>query len=406
MRKLFLIILIVAALIGGAAVYLIATTPSRSTAIRFPLSDAQRRLLAQVPESAEAFALIPAAAALEPKLRANPVTAQAVDAFEVKQALPRPWMIGGADLLAWRTRDGNRYLVHLDPFRAFLVRTYMMIGGDIGDRVLINVAPEGPIDAGELQQIVALTNKLPPADALVVQRASSRGAFPPIARPAVTAVSITPQDITLVSRAARENAEPPGAVVAAHFPKSAVLAASFGNPPRVVEDLNRLFGAHVSTLLEGGGSVFIYDVDDRKLLPRPIGVIAVPDDPARRAARDAIVNQANKLEALGVRPRTAEHGGELLLAFDDSIDTYIKDAQEPPRWPANGWSLRGDPQRLVPILKGLSGNVGLRIAAPRLFRSARDLGHWIDALQQASAIEAAASSDGAEEQLNVRIATK
>jgi hypothetical protein len=404
-RKVIFIVAILVVVVAAAAAYLVFTTPAQNATVRFPLSATQRALVAQVPASAEAFAFIPGAAGLEAKLRANAITADAIDDFQSKQALPEPWMIGRADVVAWKTRDGNRYLVHLDPFRAFLVRSYAMLGGDISNRIHINISPEPPIAESDLQQILTLAEKLPPGDAFVVQRAGSRGAFPPIARPAVSSVSINAHEIGIVSRAASTSTEVPPAI-SAHFAQSAVLSASFGNPPRVVDDLNRLFGAKVSSLLENGGSLVVYDVDEHKLLPRPIGVIAVPDDPQRRTAMSTLANEASKLEALGVRPRTAEGRNELILSFDNSIDTYLKDALVPASWPANLWTLRADPQRLVPILSGLSDNVGLRVAAPRLFRSARDLNRWIGALQKASAIEAAASSDGVAEQLNVRVTTK
>ena len=68
--------------------------------------------------------------------------------------------------------------------------------------------------------------------------------------------------------------------------------------------------------------------------------------------------------------------------------------------------MRADPKRLVPILSRLGDSVGLRIAAPRFYRSARDLGRWIEALQEATSIEAADSDDGDAEELKVRIGAK
>ena len=147
-------------------------------------------------------------------------------------------------------------------------------------------------------------------------------------------------------------------------------------------------------------------VDARKLLPRPLGVIAVPADDARRAAFQEIVDRVGVAEAVGVRARTSEKDGQLLLSFDDSIDTYLKDAFEPGRWPAGRWAVRMDAQRMAPIVRQLSESIGLRVAAPRLFRSARDLGRWIGGLERASTIEAADSDEGAYEMLKVRITAK
>lgn len=390
MRKLVVAILAFVAVVAAIAIYFFATTPRRSAGVRFPLNDAQRALVAQVPQSAESFALIPAAAALEGKLRANPITRDAVESWEEKHSMPARWMLGGADLLLWRDAGGGtRYLVHADPLRALFVRN-----DPAGD----------PMDAAERDAILGLAASLPPGDAFVVQRAESRGAFPPIARPAVSSVTVNSDAIELTSIA---QATGDGqAATGARFPRGAMLTATFASAPRIVEDLNRLFGTKVSLLLENGGTVAIYDVDTGKLLPRPLGVIAVPADDARRAAFSAFVDRAQVAEAVGVRVRTGEKDGQLLLSFDDSLDTYLKDAMEPARWPANRWAVRIDAQRLAPVLHQLAGSIGLRVAAPRLFRSARDLERWIGGLERASTIEAADSNEGAHEVLKVRVTAK
>ena len=408
MKKLFVIAAIVLALIAALLIYLAATTPKTSAGVRFPLTAAQRDLIAAVPSSAESFALLPTAAALDAKLRANPVTADAVERWEKSHSLPSPWMVGGADLLAWRDSATTRYLIRLDPIRATIVRTYMMLGGDIGETLLINAPAAQPMPAGDLAQILSLAEKLPPGDAFVVQRRGSRGAFPPIARPAVTSLSVTSDEIVFTSRAPRDASEPPAvqSPQPAKFARGALITGTFATMPRVVEDLNRVFGTRVSALLENGGTIAVYDIDTHKFLPRPIGVFAIPDDPPRRAAFEEFVNKVRQGESLGIHIATAEHAGSLLLSFDDSINPYINDAIEPGRWPAGKWAIRADPRRLVPILSRLGDSIGLRIAAPRFYRSARDLDHWIEALQGAAVLEAAASDDGSAEQLKVRIAAK
>ena len=72
----------------------------------------------------------------------------------------------------------------------------------------------------------------------------------------------------------------------------------------------------------------------------------------------------------------------------------------------NQWALRIDPARLVPVLQDVGDNIGLRIAAPRTYRAARDLRRWIGALEKASSIEAGASASGGIEELRVQIAAK
>src|ERR1043166_2181296 len=144
-RTFLIVLLIVLVVIGAAIVYLIATTSKESAGIRLPLTPAQRALIATVPASAEAFALIPNAAALEAKLRANPVTREAVDDYRQRATLPSPWMLGGADVVAWRTGKATTYFVRLDSVRSLLAHMYLMIAGDAGStRVLINASDESP----------------------------------------------------------------------------------------------------------------------------------------------------------------------------------------------------------------------------------------------------------------------
>jgi hypothetical protein len=58
------------------------------------------------------------------------------------------------------------------------------------------------------------------------------------------------------------------------------------------------------------------------------------------------------------------------------------------------------------MLEQVSDNPGLRLIAPRLFRSARDLNDWIEHLKGARSIEAAASTTPSGEELRVRISAK
>ena len=59
-----------------------------------------------------------------------------------------------------------------------------------------------------------------------------------------------------------------------------------------------------------------------------------------------------------------------------------------------------------PLLEKLGDNTGLRLAAPRIYRSARDLKRWIGALANADSIEASQSTTATTEELRVRIASK
>jgi hypothetical protein len=402
LRKFILGIAVLALLIGGIVVYLTATTPKTSAGVRFPLTASQRELLSVVPQSAEAFALAPAAAVLHGKLLSNPVTREPVQQWSDSQRLPTPWMLGGADLVVWRNGKETSYAVRLDGLRAAFLRLYLIVAG--GDRAVVRGnllyvnAGETPPGSAALHW-EALAASLPPGDALIVQLESSRGAFPPLARPAVTSVKVTATEIILVSHAAATGA--PRQTLQARFAEGALLSATFAEPPAMVDDLNRLFGTRLSSLLAGGGSIILYDVDTGTLLPRPNGLIVVPADDEKR---EAVSRISTVVQSIG---EIRDAGQQILISIDrSSMGKYGGERFVGGTWPATDWAARVDPKRLVPLLENLGDSTGLRLATPRLYRSIRDLRRWIRHLALADSIEAARSTVGQTDQMSVRITSK
>src|SRR6266568_6848010 len=104
MRSLAVFVVILLIIVGAAALFLVATTPRQSTPVHVTPA-----LIEEVPASAESFAIIPTAAAFDAKLNTNPITRAALDKWRAKHPLPRPWMVGGADLLVWKSGDTTRY---------------------------------------------------------------------------------------------------------------------------------------------------------------------------------------------------------------------------------------------------------------------------------------------------------
>ena len=403
-------------LLAAAAVafYLKATTPKTSAGVRLPLTPAQHQLLESVPASADAFALIPAAAVVRAKLIANPITRRPIMEWAGNQQLPRSWMLGGADLVVWRSGKQTSYAARLDPLRAALVRLYLMVGAGIDAResagtFLINAGAGEPLGAQRLDQLLSVANGLEPGDALVVQQDRSRGAFPPIGRPAITIVKVGTDDVMIHCVAPWREARPRASSSAddgrrstvPRFPRNALASATFHEPPRIVGDLDRLFFTRLSHLVDSGGSIIIYDVNPGTLLPRPDGVIIAKATPENRQT-------VQKIEAaVKTFGEIAESDGEIRLSLDhDSMKKFSTDTFADAEWPANDWSARLDPRRAAPILDRLADNVGFRLAASRLYRSSRDLQRWIGYLSQAESIEAAHSIGGTTEDLRVRVASK
>ena len=418
MRKLLIVVAVLVLAIGGLALFLALTTTKGTAGIHFPLSARQRELLSSVPADADAFALVPGAAAFHARLAANPLTRDAIADWSSKDQMPRPWMVGAADLVVWRRGKQTSYAVRLDPVRAFLVRVWLMFGADVdarssGGTFLINAQNAAPIDGAGLDAILSISRGMPDGDALVVQQGSSRGGFPPVGRPSVTLVQVHAEDIVLLSRAAAEpggssDSQQPGAAAAnsraafrPRFPEGAVIAAQFAAPPRVAGDLDRLLGARMSHLLDSGGSIVLYDVNTRTLLPRPNGLFVVP---AVDANREAVQKISRMLEDLG---QVAESNGSFLIALDkQSLPAYQRENFVAGTSRATDWAVRADPKRLVPILNDLGDSTALRIATPRLYRSIRTLRDWTHYLTAAGAVEAEHAEANSVEELRVRISAE
>jgi hypothetical protein len=403
-RKFILLILVLVVIVGAVAIFLAATTPRTSDGITLPLPADQRELLSVIPSDADAFALIPTAAAAWKRFESNPITSEAAAKWKSDANLPSPWMLGAADLVVWRMGDANHYAFRLDPFRALVVRTYLLFSAAEarveGSTFLIGPPASGPPMAdGVLSSLLDLAPAVPRADALVVQKGDAQ-MFPPIARPAVSAVSVGEREINIVSRARdREGiARPVRPVV---LPRGAVLSAWFGEPPRIVGDVDRLIPGKISTLLADAGSFVLYDIEGGRLLPRPRGLFVVPSTEQARAAAENIRRVAELVGEVEVRDNN------ILIALDDrSIPAYDAEQFSALALPSTEWALRIDPARMVPILHRLGDNLALRFAAPRVYRSVRNLRGWIGHLERAETIEAALARGAGQEELRVRIAAK
>ncbi|HUR80092.1 MAG TPA: hypothetical protein VM733_04970 [Thermoanaerobaculia bacterium] len=400
MRTFIIILCIVVAVILAVAVYLVATTPSDAAPLHFPLTAAQQTLLGHVPRDAEAYGLVAAPVVVLEKLKANPVTSTAVTQWTDEHSLPPAAMLGRADAVVWKSGKTTAYAVRFDPIRALIARAWTMFTPaqtTWDGRVLIINGTSGAAGFSPSEDL-QLASGLPDGDVFVVQRQESRGAYPPIGRPAVSSVRVAGDHLDLVSRARTNEGDGLKPVLRVDLPKSAMLSVSFTDPPRVLGDLERLIAADVDALIGDGGMVAVYGVDNGTFLPRPYAAVVVPADDASRATAARYGN---------VISETREANGELVMAFDrNSASQYLKDAKAPVPWPANRWALRMDPVRVIPVLRKIGDNPALRFATPRLHRGARDLRRWMGALEQAKAIDAAASVTGGVEELRVRVASK
>jgi hypothetical protein len=402
MRTILITLCILVALALAVAGFLFATTPSDAPPLRFPLTAAQTELLAHVPADAEAYGLIPAPAVLLDELAANPVTRDAVEQWTREHPLPPAAMLGRAEAVVWKRGSTTSYAVRFDPIRAVIVRLWTAFsnveGAWHGATLLINAStdsqavpdPRSMVPPAEL----ADAGGLPEGNVFVVQRTGARGAFPPIGRPALTSARVDAGTIEITSRA-RLGGYAVRAPVRHSLPANAMLSIAFTEPPRLLGDFRRLLD--VEGLVGEGATIALYGVDTGTLLPRPFAAIVIPANDRNRAT----------LAKYGGIVQTAQKGAELVVSFDrNSGAAYLADRDSPVWWPANRWSVRIDPAKLVPVLRKVGDNPALRFATPRVHRGARDLRRWIGALEHARSIEATSSAAAGTEELRVRVASK
>ena len=399
MRTFILILCLVAMIVCGTAIYLVATTPREAPPLRFPLTPSQLELLGRVPATAEAYAYIPAPAVLHRRLIENPVTRGAVARWSEEQPLPPASLLGAADAVLWKTGKVTSYAIRLDALRALIVRIWTLFSRTDaqweGSTLLVNAEASGggAPEAGQAQG-------LPEGDIFVVQRSGARGAFPPIARPALTSVRVTVSEILITARARNTTTNEPSPF-RARFPRNAILSVAFSDPPPILGDFERLLAADIEAIAGDGGMIALYKVETGTLLPRPKGVVVLPADDE---SRSTLVRYERVIDLVGEK---VERNGELVVSFDStSARQYLEDVPVPATWSATEWAVRLDPVRLVPVLRKSGDSAGLRFIAPRIHRGTRDLRRWIDALEQAGSVEAALSASGGVEELRVRVAAK
>jgi hypothetical protein len=401
MRLLLLILLTLVLVLGAAALWLVRSTPDDAPPLRFPLDADQRQLLASAPADAEVVALLPAVAVVHGRLLANAVTRQPVLEWTSRTEVPPRWVVGAADAAIWRAGETTGFAVRLDPVRAILARGWFAVAARqpvtwAGSTLLVNAPSAGGFDAAAVE---TLTRGLPASDALVIHTANDEQAFPPGARPAVSGVTIAANELSITTRTPLDDA-PAGPPVRPSFPQGAMFAGWFASAPRLLADLERLWGGDVSALAADGGIVALYELDSGTLLPRPRGAIAVPAAPATRAAADDLRG------VIGLIGEVREHEGELIVSFDRrSAAEYAADPRVPSSWMVTDWALRIDARRFMPALGALD-KPAIRFVAPRVYRNARNLRRWIGALGEADLIEAAHASGAEAAELRIRVTSK
>lgn len=339
--------------------------------------------------------LIPSAGATLRRLQSNKITRGAVDQIDVMRERPYlPWLIGNGDLVLWRTETESGAIANLDAPRRFLAG---LSGATVRDGFVVT----GPYPGGGFRSPVIRPNLL--AHAFVL-----RG-------PSVSAVTIG-ETIAVRTVAPRDADTPPRLLRRnpVKFPDSAMVAAAFGAAPVLIRKVEETLPVEISSLLERGGVVTLYTLQDERLLPRPRGVIILPVGPsgfgpirrrlealspelpfgiASESRREAHGQTVVRRESIGFTLEYTRRGDEVLVAFDkSSIEKYLADTLRQFGAEEGGaeWIVRLDPRRLVPALERVADHSGLRVLVPELGRAAEhalESLRWIEAASEVVAVK-------------------
>ncbi|HSN68396.1 MAG TPA: hypothetical protein VLV48_04070, partial [Thermoanaerobaculia bacterium] len=394
MRTAILILLALLIALGAALVIPLFSEPAAPR-----LADRKDLLamMGEAPADAETVIAIPTFAPAWRRFSPliAPLLKSEVDARSLDAA---SWMVGSAPVAIWTGEGGWGAVARPDAVHRLLLRAAIPF-------ISIDVAVEGPrVRFGSLGS----ADPRPPDPALAESLAGhlfvvhgEDGSYPPMGRPALSAVRFGEGALQIVTRARVE----PGAAVdpvrigAGSLPSNALLAARFAEPPPAVLAMAKTSPMRFERLLRDGGLVALYGVDDGGLVTRPLIAFSVPADeegyremvaavdramargavglllgPQPEAARTVAGVTIHHREGLGLTLEFARRGDEMLFSFDDeSLERLLQAEMVPARNGAASWTLRARPRELLPALEEIGSSRGLRLLARGFSDSARDL---------------------------------
>jgi len=419
MRKLAAVLFLIAL---AVVLYLVVPVLRPSGPVELPRAiDRASAMLAVVPSDAVDVLIVPGSGSTYWRLRRHPIFAEAIRQQERQGELRLlPWLLGNTPVVLWRSNDDSGLVAEADGIRRLLFR---VLGWRSDARIEGELILRGRGGAG------FPLPTLPPSGSghLFVLHRLAGSPFPPLDRPALTAVSIGDR-IDVHSQSLRR----PGATEAfeaemARLPRNAILSAAFASPPELIRRIEQTLPVQISPLLEQGGKLALYRLHDERLLPRPRGVVVLPvsdqtfpvlrrrleslspELPFRIAeeSRRAVMGQeVVRRESFGFTLEYTRRGDELLVAFDkSSLEMFLADditvvtaGAEPVVW-----CLRLDVQQLLPALERMQEHAGLRLLLPELGRAIDQFDQTIRPLKGAGEIVAVKRLGSESERLEVTI---
>ncbi|HUP63907.1 MAG TPA: hypothetical protein VM557_01330 [Thermoanaerobaculia bacterium] len=317
------------------------------------------------------------------------------------------WLIGASPTAIWTRPDSWGGATRPDPIRRFLIPFLAARFLDLrvereGDIILFNPNDEPTI--GEIPRDCLSERS---GSAFVIRLAE--GGFPPIPRPAFTAISFDGDRLKIASCARGHEPLPTTSLTGVEMPSDALIAIRFAEPPPAIESIEKAVPIDLTRYLADGGSVALYGIETGGLVPRPSIVFGIRADDDRAAGIMAELDRATtrgamklllgmgedrtrvvggvtvtRREGIGLTIEFARRGDELLIAFDGrSLEKLLSGGFVPTEDGEVSWHLRARPDQLLPVLDDLGSNPALRLFAEDFSRETRKLAAEIRALPPA-----------------------
>ena len=357
MRKRLLLIPLLILLLAVAG-FLLWPMLARSEPRPLQQSDAQ--LLLHVPADAGEVYLIPSAGSLYFQAERHPLMHERLEKkLDEGDFALLAMILGGADAALWPGGDEPVALVaRLDPLRTFLGRTlFASILGGYGLEVEEGLLrPRDSVGAGIVSpELLSLGASLPAH--LFILHLQGEG-FPPLPRPALTAIEFT--DVELVGRTrSTTGAALAGAAPGLAHAKEALISALVSSEPEFLEDVRRILPLRTENLFQKGGLLALYDLDASGLLPKLRLLFAFPSGATQPPEQllDSVVPSIRGMEnrttrvidgwtihatdTLGLVAEAVEVEGGVALALDgSSLESYLRQEDSAQSAAVREWSVR------------------------------------------------------------------
>lgn len=422
-----LILIVVAALVavGGFLLTGYLGEPARVTLSR---EAALLRLAGEAPSDARQIVIVPTFGPLVRRLSNHTITSGGMDHVARRRELELAAMlIGASPVVAWEKDDAVTLVADVRGVRRALLSFAAIVSplpvGTRGEYVTFGQAGDAAGGTSDLT-IPDLSGEL-----FVLHR-GGRDRYPPLERPAVSAVTVSDDRRVRISSVARraDDAPPVAAGVPFEVAEGSMITIVFWKKHSTLKELDRFLPVNLQRMAAGGAALTIYDVETGGLLPRPRGLFAVPQTAESLEAAATLFNTAvfpelgdtgvssrqvgevkiDRVKKLGATIEVARLDGRILFGFDDtSLERYLRATRTTAKFtPDASWTVHADVAQLKPVVEKLEDHRGLRFAAPKVARSVKQTSSLLSTLPPGTLIGGSKSASGGFERVDLVIAAK